>query len=90
MDDEIDELLERARSLHNQAERMRLYHEIDRLWVHEHAAVLPLMYPRMMLLSRPWVDGYPANPLHKARFDQVVITRGSAVPLPDQAEAFER
>ncbi len=90
MDDEIDELLERARSLHNQAERMRLYHEIDRLWVHEHAAVLPLMYPRMMLLSRPWVAGYPANPLHKARFDQVVITRGSAVPLPDQAEAFER
>jgi len=78
VDDEIDELLEQARSLHNQAERMRLYHEIDRLWVHEHAAILPLMYPRMMLLSRPWVDGFPASPLMKGRFDQVVISRPPA------------
>ena len=74
-DDEIKELLEEARSLRNQAERLRLYHEVDRLWVREHAAILPLMYSRTMLLRRPWVEGFPANPLMKAHLDQVVITR---------------
>ena len=36
-DDEIEELLDQARSLGNQDERMRLYHEIDRIWVTERA-----------------------------------------------------
>ena len=74
-DDQIDELLTRARSLRDQSERMRLYHEVDRLWVSEHAAVLPLFYGRTMLLRRPWVEGLWANPLTKVQLDQVVVTR---------------
>jgi hypothetical protein len=54
---------------------MRLYHEVDRLWVSEHAAVLPLFYGRTMLLRRPWVEGLWANPLTKVQLDQVVVTR---------------
>jgi len=88
-DDEIDELLVQSRSLGNQPERLRLYHEIDRLWVAEHAAVLPLAYSRSVALHRPWVEGFWANPLSKASLDQVVIKDRSAVAVPDEAEAVE-
>jgi ABC-type transport system substrate-binding protein len=75
-DAEIEDLLEQARSLRNQGERMRLYHEIDRLWVAEHAAILPLFYGRTALLTRPHVQGLWANPISKAQLDQVVVRRG--------------
>ena len=52
-DDEILEKLDQARSLGNQDERMRLYHEIDRIWVTERAGIVPLAYGRTMLLRRP-------------------------------------
>ncbi|MGH3093299.1 MAG: ABC transporter substrate-binding protein, partial [Gaiellaceae bacterium] len=45
-DEDIDEMLAEARTLGDQAERLRLYHEIDRLWVAEHAGILPLSYGR--------------------------------------------
>ena len=89
VDEEILDLLAEARSLRDQAERMRLYQEIDRLWVRERAAILPLIYSRTLLLRRPWVQGLWTNPLVKAHLDEVVITRpapgGSGVPIPDQA-----
>jgi ABC-type transport system substrate-binding protein len=74
-DEGIDELLVRARSLTDQSERMRLYHEVDRLWVGERAAILPVLYPRRMLLRRPSVHGLWANPLKPAQLDQVVVDR---------------
>jgi ABC-type transport system substrate-binding protein/class 3 adenylate cyclase len=77
-DDDITDLLARARSLRDQGERMRLYHELDRLWVAEHAAILPLFYGRTMLVRRPWVDGLWANPLTKLQLDQVVVRRDGA------------
>src|SRR5919197_1529205 len=61
-DDEIEELLIEARSLANQSERMRLYHEVDRLWVNEHAAIIPLAYGRSVAVHRPWIEGFWANP----------------------------
>jgi hypothetical protein len=68
---------------------MRHYHEIDRLWVAEHAAVLPLAYGRSVALHRPWVEGFWSNPLSKASLDQVVITDRSAVSVPDEPEPVE-
>jgi ABC-type transport system substrate-binding protein/class 3 adenylate cyclase len=89
VDDDIEELLERGRSLGNQDERMRLYHELDRLWVAEHAAILPLSYGRSVAVRRAWVDGYWANPLSKASIDQVVVRPRSEVSVPDEPEALE-
>lgn len=74
-DEELEELLLRARSLQDQGERMRLYHELDRLWVNERAAILPLSYGRVMLLSRPWVHGLATNALARTSFDRVSIDR---------------
>jgi ABC-type transport system substrate-binding protein/class 3 adenylate cyclase len=88
VDDDIEELLARGRSLRNQNDRMRLYHELDRLWVTEHAAILPLSYGRSIAVRRPWIEGYWANPLSKASIDQVVVRRRSGqVPDQDGAEA---
>jgi ABC-type transport system substrate-binding protein/class 3 adenylate cyclase len=90
-DDDVDELLTEARSVQNQGERMRLYHEIDRLWVSEQAAVVPLAYGRSILVQRPWVSGLWANPLSRAHFDQVVVDRttpeASEQPQPDAEES---
>lgn len=96
-DDDILELLQRGRSLRDQTERMRVYHEVDRLWVSERAAILPISYTRSVLLRRPWVEGLWASPLSRAHLDAVVVgervaagegagePEGSAVPVPDQA-----
>ena len=94
-DDDILELLDRGRSLRDQGERMRVYHEVDRLWVGEHAAILPIAYPRSTLLRRPWVEGLWASPLSRAHLDTVVVgervdapepeREASAVPVPDEA-----
>jgi ABC-type transport system substrate-binding protein/class 3 adenylate cyclase/tetratricopeptide (TPR) repeat protein len=90
-DDEIEELVIEARALGNQPERMRLYHEIDRLWVNEHAAILPIAYNRSVAVHRPWIEGFWANPLSKASLDQVVVgsRERSAVSVPDEPEPVE-
>jgi ABC-type transport system substrate-binding protein/class 3 adenylate cyclase len=96
-DEELEELLERARACTDPDERMDVYHEIDGLWVLAHAAVLPVSYPRVMVLRRPWVENLGVNPLTRLQLDQVVVRpRGRSadgdgstgvgrVPLPDQA-----
>ena len=75
LDEEIRELVARARPLRDQSERMRLYHEVDRLWVAEHAAVLPLFYGRSMVVRRPWVDGLWATPLTHFQLGNVVVRK---------------
>ncbi len=88
-DDDILELLERGRSLRDQGERMRVYHEVDHLWVGERAAILPIAYPRSTLLRRPWVKGLWASALSRAHLDTVVVGErseaDSARPEPDPA-----
>jgi len=88
-DDEIEELIIEARSLGNQPERMKLYHEIDRLWVSEHAAVLPIAYGRSVAAHRPWIEGFWANPLSKASLDRVVVERSALAPAPEEPEAVQ-
>jgi len=77
-DESIDELIAEARSMRNQAERMNLYHEIDRLLVAERAAILPLFYGRTMLLRRPWVGNLWANPMSGTHLDQVIVDRSGS------------
>jgi ABC-type transport system substrate-binding protein len=89
-DDEIEEKIIEARSLGSQPERMKLYHEIDKLWVSEHAAILPIAYGRSVAARRPWIDGFWANPLSKASLDRVVVESRSAVaPAPEEPEAVQ-
>ena len=74
-DEELLDRIEEARALTDQNERLRLYHEIDRLWVTDHAALLPLWYRRSLTVRRPWVHGLWTNPLSKAHIDAVTVRR---------------
>jgi hypothetical protein len=56
---------------------MRLFHELDRLWVGELAAIVPVLYPRMTVLSRPWIEGVWANPHWGPVLDTAVVSRRS-------------
>jgi ABC-type transport system substrate-binding protein/class 3 adenylate cyclase len=91
-DEELEEMLAEARSLKDQGERLRIYHQVDQLWVSEHAAILPLSYSRAMIARRPWLEGLGATPLSQARLDQLVVARESAaaIQVPDEAEALQR
>jgi oligopeptide transport system substrate-binding protein len=74
-DEEIDDLLARSHRSLDQGERMRLFHELDRLWVGEHAAIVPILYPRVQLLRRPWVEDCWAGPLTGPVADLAVVHR---------------
>jgi ABC-type transport system substrate-binding protein/class 3 adenylate cyclase len=86
-DDDILELLERGRSLRDQGERMRVYHDVDQLWVGERAAILPIAYPRSNLLRRPWIEGLWASALSRAHLDTVVVGDRSAAAAEEEALA---
>jgi hypothetical protein len=45
--------------------------------VGEHAAILPIGYPRSILLRRPWIEGLWASPLSRAHLDTVVVRERS-------------
>jgi ABC-type oligopeptide transport system substrate-binding subunit len=54
--EEYDRLVERARRLLDQGERLRLYRQADRILIEE-AAYLPLVYGQLHMLVKPWVRG---------------------------------
>jgi ABC-type transport system substrate-binding protein/class 3 adenylate cyclase len=62
-DAELTGMLDHARSLTDQDERMRLYREIDMRWVGEHVALVPVSYGRVRVLRRPWVHGFHLDSL---------------------------
>jgi oligopeptide transport system substrate-binding protein len=66
------ELLEQARRIINQAERIRLYQEADRILIEE-APVVPLLYGRHHLWVKPWVSKYPVSVIHWFFWKDVVI-----------------
>ncbi len=55
-----ERLVEEARGLTDQAQRMELYRQADRILVEE-APILPLLYEREHLLVKPWVKRYPCS-----------------------------
>jgi ABC-type oligopeptide transport system substrate-binding subunit len=65
-------LVERARRVTDQGERMNLYREADRVLVEE-AAVLPLSYQQRALLVKPWVKRYPVSDLFWFSWKDVII-----------------
>jgi oligopeptide transport system substrate-binding protein len=57
---EYDQLVDRALEVTDQAERMRLYSQADRILVQE-APIVPLYYSQTPLLIKPWVRRYPVH-----------------------------
>jgi ABC-type oligopeptide transport system substrate-binding subunit len=56
-----EELVEEAKRVTDQATRMRLYNQADKILVEE-AAIIPLAYGQRYFLVKPWVKKYPMSP----------------------------
>jgi len=66
------ELVEGARRVMDQAERMRMYQEADRILVEE-APILPLHYGRSHVLVKPWVRKHRTSPQKLWFWKDVII-----------------
>ena len=67
-----EELLETARRITNQSERMQLYRQADRMVVAE-ALILPLTYGDAHYLVKPWVKRFPLSNIAPPFWKDVVI-----------------
>ena len=70
--EEYANLVEKARRLTDQRQRMSLYCQADRILVEE-APVVPLFYNRVALLIKPWVRKFPLSTRGGWRWKDVVI-----------------
>jgi oligopeptide transport system substrate-binding protein len=75
-DEEVQAMLAAARSSRSRDERLRLYRELERVWVGERAAVVPLSYERQLVLRRPHVRHLAVNAMRVAHLEQVVVGAG--------------
>jgi ABC-type oligopeptide transport system substrate-binding subunit len=57
-----ERLVEEARRVTDQRERMELYGQAEWILVQE-APIMPLVYGRRHLLVKPWVRKYPISPI---------------------------
>jgi ABC-type oligopeptide transport system substrate-binding subunit len=71
-DRDYEQLVEKARQVMDQGERMKLYQQADKILVEE-AAVMPLYYGRSHLLIKPWVRGYLVSHMGGIRWTDIII-----------------
>jgi ABC-type transport system substrate-binding protein len=70
---EIGQLLHEARSLRDRDERLRRYRHVERVWIGEQVAVVPLAYSRSLTYVRPWLDGVWTNGVIDSTFADIVV-----------------
>jgi oligopeptide transport system substrate-binding protein len=68
----FDALVEGARRVMDQEERMRMYQQADRILV-EAAPILLFCYGRSDMLVKPWVRKYPTSPIKWNFWKDVII-----------------
>jgi oligopeptide transport system substrate-binding protein len=71
-------LVEGARRVLDQAERMRMYQEADKILVEE-AVLLPLWYGRFHMLVKPWVKKLFTSPLKWWSWKDIIIEDHSLI-----------
>ena len=69
---EYDQLIERARRSTDQVLRIGLYQQAERILAQE-LPILPLVYPRLLFLVKPWVRKLPLMPLFFWSWKDVVL-----------------
>jgi ABC-type oligopeptide transport system substrate-binding subunit/DNA-binding SARP family transcriptional activator len=67
-----DELVEKARRVMDQGERLKLYRQAERILVEE-APVMSWCHIRWSLLVKPWVRRYPVSPMQQWFWKDVII-----------------
>jgi ABC-type transport system substrate-binding protein/class 3 adenylate cyclase len=74
-DDEVVALVDRALDATDREERLRLMQELERIWISERVAVVPLGYQNTGVLRRPWVEGFWTTPLQPGNISDIEIRR---------------
>jgi len=67
-----DRMVENAGHMIDQAERMKIYREADRILMQE-AVIMPLFYGRSNLLIKPWVRNNAISPIQPFMLKDIVI-----------------
>jgi oligopeptide transport system substrate-binding protein len=67
-----DGLIEDARRVMDQGERMRMYRQADSILIEE-SPILLLCYGRFDMLVKPWVSKYPTSPMKTWFWKDVII-----------------
>jgi ABC-type oligopeptide transport system substrate-binding subunit len=70
--DEYQELVEGARRSGNQEERIKMYHEAERILVEE-VPIVPLTYPRLQVLVKPWVKNFRVAGALRAWYKEIIL-----------------
>ncbi|MCG3209673.1 MAG: hypothetical protein FOGNACKC_03300 [Anaerolineae bacterium] len=74
---QYQQLIEEARHVSDQARRIEMYQQADKLLISE-AAVIPLLYGRRHVLVKPWVKRLPTSAVSRHFWKEVVIEAHSA------------
>jgi ABC-type oligopeptide transport system substrate-binding subunit len=69
---EYNNLIQKAKGVMNQEERIDLYRQADRLIVEE-APIIPLYYEQKQSLQKPWVKGFAFWPAMEEFFEDIII-----------------
>ena len=73
-DDEVDQLIDRARHQTSGAARLELFHEVDRIAVVNKVALIPLCYGRNVAYLRDGIDGWWEFGKSSASFADLIVT----------------
>jgi len=68
-----EKLVEKARRVLDQSERLRLYSHADRMLVEDQVVIMPLTYMWSHVLVKPWVRTFPASALNQWLWKDIVI-----------------
>jgi ABC-type transport system substrate-binding protein len=74
-DTRVNDLLARAQSGSSQADRLAACRELERAWLGEKVALVPLAYRRRVSLTRPWIHGFWQNALAISTYADIVVER---------------
>jgi ABC-type transport system substrate-binding protein/class 3 adenylate cyclase len=74
-DQELLELLARAEGTQDRDARLELFQQLDRAWLSEHVALVPLCYSELVTVRRPWVSGFWTSPLFPGHLTDIEIRR---------------
>jgi len=71
-DETYDQLVEKARRVLEQDERLKMYAQADRILI-EAAVIIPLTYSRSHVLVKPWVHKFPASALNQWLWKDIIL-----------------
>jgi ABC-type transport system substrate-binding protein/class 3 adenylate cyclase len=74
-DDELLELLAKLDRTKDRVERSQLVQELERTWISDHVALVPLGYQGQNWIRRPWVKGFWTTPVLPGHISDLVIRR---------------